>query len=101
MGRMHAPIFLLCLLLTVSPQASKRPNPDAGDDNPNSPATPAKLLKYQHEEALKDIDKMVKLSGEIQEEVEKSGENVLPLGTLKKLDEVERLARKIRGKLKQ
>jgi len=108
---MVASIFLLCLLQTPQPltvihpvmteQTSKRPSPDANDDSPNSPMTPAKVLKYQHEETLKDIDKMVKLATEVQEEVEKAGENVLPLNTLKKLDEVERLARKIRGKLKQ
>ena len=109
---MPASVLLLCLLLTAqqttsarppSGQASssKRPPPDSTDDSPNAPATPAKLLKYQHEETLKDIDKLVKLATEVQDEVEKAGENVLPLNTLKKLEEVERLSRKIRGKLKQ
>jgi hypothetical protein len=110
MGGMVASIFLLCLLqppapvvthLVASGQTAKRPSSESTEDSPNSPMTPAKVLKYQHEETLKDIDKMVKLATEVQEEVEKAGENVLPLNTLKKLDEVGRLARKIRGKLKQ
>ena len=63
--------------------------------------SPAKLLKYQHEDAMKDIDKLVKLVAEVQEEIEKAGENVLPLTALKKLEDVERLSRKIRGKIKQ
>jgi hypothetical protein len=44
---------------------------------------------------------LVKLTTEIREDMEKAGENVLPVATLKKLDEVERLTRKIRGRIKQ
>ena len=87
---------------TPSGQTSRRPAPlDSVDDSPNSPNSPAKLLKYNHEETLKDIEKLVKLTADIQEEVKNAGENVLPLNTLKKLDEVEKLTRKIRGKIKQ
>ena len=85
-----------------SQSQSKRPVPlDSVDDGPNVPNSPAKLLKYQHEETLKDLEKLVKLTTDIQEEVQKAGENVLPLTTLKKLDDVEKLTRKIRGRLKQ
>lgn len=69
------------------------------DDLPMS--SPIKLLKYQHEEVKKDMDKLVKLVAEVQEEVDKAGENVLPLATLKKLDEVEKLTRKIRTRIRQ
>ena len=51
--------------------------------------------------SFKDIEKLVKLTADIQEEVEKAGENVLPLNTLKKLDEIEKLTKKIRGRIKQ
>jgi len=109
---MLASIILLCLLQTPQQTASthliaswqsssKKPPAESTEDSPNAPASPAKLLKYQHEETLKDIDKLVKLATEVQEEVEKAGENVLPLNTLKKLEEVERLSKKIRGRLKQ
>jgi hypothetical protein len=82
--------------------SSKRPqSSDSTDDSPNAPTTPAKLLKWEYEATLKDIDKLVKLSSEIREDMEKAGENVLPLATLKKLDELERLTRKIRGRIKQ
>jgi hypothetical protein len=113
---MSPAILWLCFLLVAAPSAdqsasekktadaqsssSKRTPPDASDE-PGAPPTAAKLLKYQHEETLKDIDKLVKLSAEVKEEVEKGGENVLPLATLKKLEDIERLSRKIRGRLKQ
>ena len=71
------------------------------DEGPNTPATATKLLKWQYDATLKDIDKLVKLSAEIKEDMDKASENVLPLATLKKLDELERLTRKIRGRIKQ
>src|ERR1035438_6644365 len=96
--------FLLLTLLCVAPllgianqattpQATRRTPPD--EDSPSPLNTPAKVLKYQHEDTMKDIEKLVKLVNEIHDEMDKAGENVLPLGTLKKLDEVERLTRKI------
>jgi hypothetical protein len=104
---------VVCLLLAAAPMqqprapqpaasaSQRKPQSDTQDESPTAPMTPAKLLKYQHEETLKDIEKLSKLVGEIQEDVEKQGENVLSLNTLKKLDDVERLTRKIRGRLKQ
>jgi len=88
---------------TSQSKDSKKPQPttESTEDSPNSPATPAKLLKWEYDATLKDIDKLVKLTTEIREDMEKAGENVLPVATLKKLDEVERLTRKIRGRIKQ
>jgi hypothetical protein len=86
---------------TTQSKDSKKQTTDSTDDSPNSPATPAKLLKWEYDATLKDIDRLVKLTTEIREDMEKAGENVLPVATLKKLDEVERLTRKIRGRIKQ
>ncbi len=67
-----------------------------------SPAeSAAKLMKYQHEEIKKLSSRLVELATEVEADLDKSGENVLPLGTLKKLDEIEKLARKIRDRIKQ
>lgn len=65
------------------------------------PNSPSKLLKYQHEEVKKDMEKLSKLVGEVQTELDKAGENVLPLNTLRKLEDVEKLAHKIRDRIRQ
>ena len=70
-------------------------------DMPAPVNSPAKMLKYQHEEVKKDMEKLAKLVTEVQEELDKGGENVLSLNTLKKLEEVEKLSRKVRGRIKQ
>lgn len=71
-------------------------------EEPSLPLTsPSKLLKYHHEEVIKEMAKLAKLVEEVQQELDKAGENVLPLNSLRKLEEVERLSRKIRSRLKQ
>ncbi len=63
--------------------------------------SPSKLLKYQHEEVKKDMEKLSKLVAEVQTELDKAGENVLSLNTLRKLEDVEKLAHKIRDRIRQ
>jgi len=47
-----------------------------------------------------DTDKLVKLAGELKEYVDKSNENVLSLEVLKKAEEIEKLARSVKDKMK-
>lgn len=83
------------------PRINTLPQPMEQEKSDLPMTSPAKLLKYQHEETKKDVDKLVKLVAEVQEEVDKAGENVLPLNTLKKLEEVEKLTKKVRNRIKQ
>lgn len=82
----------------VRPEPSEIEKPADSGPALNSPS---KLLKYQHEEVKKDMERLSKLVDEVQQELDKAGANVLPLNTLKKLEEVEKLAHKIRGRIRQ
>ena len=99
--------FALASVVVFAQGRTPPPRSPEGLQMEKSPdATPplnsaAKLLKYQHEEVKKDMEKLVRLTTEVQEELEKAGENVLPLNSLKKLEEVEKLSRKVRSRLKQ
>lgn len=83
------------------PRTNTLPQPIELEKSDVPMTSPAKLLKYQHEETKRDVDKLVKLVSEVQGEVDKAGENVLPLNTLKKLEEVEKLSKKVRNRIKQ
>jgi len=83
------------------PRTNTLPQPIEQEKSDLPMTSPAKLLKYQHDEVKKDVDKLVKLVAEVQEEVDKAGENVLPLNTLKKLEEVEKLTKKVRNRIRQ
>jgi recombinational DNA repair protein RecT len=47
-----------------------------------------------------DTDRLLKLSVELKQSVDKSDENVLSLDVIKKADEIEKLARSVKDKMK-
>lgn len=61
----------------------------------------AKQLNQERHEALKrDTDKLVKLSNELKQYVDKSNENVMSLDVIKKAGEIEKLAHSVKEKMK-
>ncbi len=61
----------------------------------------AKKAAKERIAALKtDTDKLLKLSVELKNYVDKSDENVLSLDLIKKADEIEKLAKSVRDKMK-
>ena len=70
-------------------------------DSPFPPPASAELLKHRHEQTKKLSGQLAQLASEVDEELNKSGANILPVSTLKKLKQIEKLARKIRGRIKQ
>jgi hypothetical protein len=59
------------------------------------------LLKADHKANLKDLETIRQLSEAIQAELEKHDRHVLSVGAIKKLDEMEKLTRRIRGRMKR
>jgi hypothetical protein len=78
--------------------------PGQGEDEtprlPDGRSQTDAIAKKQHADSLKDAKQLVTLAGEIRDEIEKAGNFVVPLSTVKKTEEIEKLARKIRGRLK-
>jgi len=61
----------------------------------------AKKAAKERVAALKtDTDKLLKLSVELKQYVDKSDENVLSVDVIKKADEIERLAKSVKDKMK-
>ncbi len=60
-----------------------------------------KALKKEKYESLKtDTDRLLALATELKESVDKTSENTLSLDVIKKTEEVEKLAKKVREKMK-
>jgi hypothetical protein len=111
-------VLCLCILLGFAPNASAQrqstqpPPPVRGD--PSQPpvtnaedaqerivAEMAKKAAKERAAALKsDTDKLLKLSVELKQSVDKSDENVLSLDVIKKAEEIEKLARSVKEKMK-
>jgi hypothetical protein len=63
-----------------------------------SPATPAQAEQQQLE---KDSATLLRLVQELKAEVEKAGSNTLSLAALRKADEIQRLAKNLKEKMKE
>jgi hypothetical protein len=68
---------------------------------PNGKSQREEILKLDHKKNLEDAAAMAKLAGEVSEDLEKDDRFVVSLKTLKKLDDIEKLAKNIRGRLKK
>lgn len=59
------------------------------------------LNKERQEELKKDTDKLFKLATELKQSVDKTNEHILSLQVINKADEIEKLAREIKKKMKE
>lgn len=59
-----------------------------------------KLNEDRHASLKRDTDKLLKLSAELKESVDKSSENTLSVDVVKKAEEIEKLARNVKEKMK-
>lgn len=68
---------------------------------PNGKIQRDEILKADYEQNLKDSRDLVELSKSFELDLEKSDRFVLSLGLLKKLDDIEKLTKRIRGRMRR
>lgn len=76
------------------------PNPDEDRKLPNGKSQKDAIAKEQHEQALKDTADLIAVAQQLRDELQKAGDYVVPVASVKKTEEIEKLARRIRGRLK-
>jgi flagellar motility protein MotE (MotC chaperone) len=82
------------------PQFGQRRNRQSPDDA-KVEREMAKARNKEREQQLKDdTDRLLKLATELKQYVDKTNENILSLEVLKKTDEIEKLAKSVRDKMK-
>ena len=113
----NVPVWILFLCLFVcrsfaqsppgqNPPSPSRPNlslPGTDEEEARDRLTRdmAKKAAKERAAALKaDTDKLLKLSVELKQYVDKSDENVLSLDVIKKAEEIEKLAKSVKEKMK-
>ncbi len=65
-----------------------------------SPSMTRKMMQASYEQLQKDSAQLVKLAQSLQEEIAKANEDVLPVSGIKQAEEIEKLAKKIQGRIK-
>ncbi|MCC7235560.1 MAG: hypothetical protein IT163_09670 [Bryobacterales bacterium] len=59
------------------------------------------ILKDDHEKSLHDAAELMRLSEELKMELEKGSAHTVSLASIRKTEEIEKLAKRIRGRLKR
>jgi hypothetical protein len=67
---------------------------------PNGKSQKEEILKAEHRQNLKDAAELAELAEQLKIELEKNDRYILSMATLKKTDDIEKLAKRIRARLR-
>ncbi len=87
--------FLAVLFAQQFPPDEKEPAPKR---MPDGTLQSEAILKEEHKRNLTDVARIQTLATEVEEELKKFGHHVLSTGLLKKLEEIEKTAKRMRGR---
>ena len=98
-------VFVLCAAALSQRGRTQDPVGPASqrvDDSrlPNGKVQRDEILKAEHAQNIKDAAQLTELAQQLQQELEKNDRFVLSMTTLKKTEDIEKLARKIRSRLR-
>jgi len=90
-----------CFAVAQRETRSQAPNEDQTDARlPNGKVQRDEILKAEYQQNLKDAAQLADLAEQLKQELEKNDRYVLSISTLKKTDEIEKLVKKIRSRLR-
>jgi hypothetical protein len=102
--------FRIVLLLSVAlaltaqqgpPEHPVAPEPPDEVRLPNGKLQREEILKADYQKNLEDARALSKLADQLKIDFEKSDYNILSVGTLKRTEDIDRLAKRIRDRLKR
>jgi hypothetical protein len=99
-------VLLLAVSFAITAQQGppERPLPPETPEEirlPNGKLQREEILKADYQRTLEDARALSKLADELKADLEKSDYNVLSVGMLKKTDDIDRLAKRIRDRLRR
>lgn len=84
-----------------SPQSQNPfPPPETAPSQPQTLKQKQNLLKYNYQEMKKNADQLADMAKSLQSQIDHSNADVLSLDIIKKAEEIERLARKVKNEAK-
>ena len=97
--------FAALAWLAPAQRGGRGPDADAVDPQrdiqlPNGKSQRDEILKAERDQNIKDAAQLVELAQQLQQDIEKNDRYILSLSTLKKTDEIEKLVKKIRSRMR-
>jgi hypothetical protein len=96
-------LFIASMALQGQPPVPERNIPEAPPEDvrlPNGKSQRQEILKSDYQKSLDEARELSKLADQLKLDLEKNDYNVLSLATLKKVDEIDKLAKHIHDRLK-
>jgi hypothetical protein len=93
----------LALLLALPPcgPSGFSQEPDRDIKLPSGKSQKEEILKEDHQKNLKDAAALIELAGQLQQELEKNDRYVLSVSSIRKTEEIEKLAKRIRTRMRR
>ncbi len=111
--RLRFSALILLFATTMTPTRASAPGRQAESAQPQAgmqqaePVDPRiqkemekKRAKQQYKDIQRDTTRLLELATDLKQQVDRAGENVMSLDVIKKCDEIEKLSKTIRGKMK-
>ena len=101
--RCTAVLLFTALSSVALPQRGGRGGPPQDEPEvrlPDGKSQKDEILKAEHQQNLKDAAELMDLAEQLKADLEKNDRYILSVATLKKTDEIEKLVRRIRGRLR-
>jgi hypothetical protein len=93
--------FILFAFLCLAPAQETEGQRPGEPRLPNGTLQKEAIAKADHEKNIEDAGKLLKLSEDLKSGLEKSEGHVLSIEAIKQTEEIEKLARKIRARMKK
>jgi hypothetical protein len=98
-------LLLVCALLAPLragwQEAEPAPVERESDRLPNGKLRQDEILKAEHEKSVRDAAQLVDLAESLKQDLEKNEHFVLSIGSIKKTEEIEKLAKRIRSRMRR
>ncbi len=97
-------ICIVTAVLAALPASPQRVGDVQGQEDvklPNGKSQRDEILKAEHKKSLSDVAQILEIAGQLQAELEKDDYSVLSVSSLKKAEQIENLAKRVRKRLKR
>ncbi len=99
--RLLAPLLLLASTLAAQQLPAPPPGREEPKRLPDGRLWSEAVIKANYEANLKDLERMRQILDSVQKEIEETRGHVLSIKALKDLDELERLSKRVRSRMRR